>query len=161
MNTFVVRFDIDEDDVNLLDTTAVDLGEFGPSSPALVRVPIRAEVWRDAGDAYTVTPVSGSVRSDSVTEFDNMFSEIKGLFPAMELWVSGRDSRGERGRILFRIPTALLENPLACGFVVMPEPGQSYVGGTFGLSIEAGTTISGGTGDIHGLLYFEEYALPL
>lgn len=161
MNTFVIPFDLTADQVNALDTTRISLGSFGPSVASLIRVPVRAEIWRDAGTAYTVTPVSGSVRSDTVSEFDNMFSDIKGLFPARELWISGVDSRGERGSTMFRIPTAILENPGLCGMIVMPEAGQTFIGGEFGIFIEAGTTISGGTGSLHGRLYFEEFALPV
>jgi len=161
MNSFIVPFDLTADQVNALDTTPVDLGSFGPSVDSLVRVPARAEVWRDAGTAYTITPVSGSIRSDTVSEFDNMFSEVKPISPAMELVVRRKDSRGAYGEAIFRIPTGLLENTTLTGLVVMPEPGQSYTGGDLSLTIEALTTISGGTGSIHGLLYFDEYSLPL
>lgn len=164
-NSFVVSFDLTADEVNALDTTPVSLGTFGESGvTSLVRVPVRAEIWRDAGTAYAVTHVPFPWDSDGTApadDFDTKFAIESTIFPNNELWIRSADSRGERGPILFKIPIGILENSQKSGLVVMPESGQSYTGGTIKLTIEAGTTLASGTGGLHGRLYFDEFPLPI
>jgi hypothetical protein len=162
-NTFVVEFDLTADQINDLDATPITLATIGTSDAALVRVPVRAEIWRDSGTAYTVTHVPSVWDSDSSStdDFDTKFAIERTLFPDNALWIRAADSRGQRGKLLFNVPIAILENTLKSGMVVMPEAGQSFVGGQLKLTIEAGTAIADGTGVLHGRLYFEEYALPI
>lgn len=163
-NSFVVNFDLTADEVNALDSTPIDLGTFGAAGvTSIVRVPVRAEIWRDAGTAYTIThvPLVWDSDSSSFDDFDTKFAIERTVFPENALWVRSADARGERGPVLFTIPTAILENSRKSGLVVMPEPGQSFVGGTLKLTIEAGTGIASGTGALHGRLYFEEFPLPI
>jgi hypothetical protein len=171
-NTFLVEFDLTADQVNALDTTPITLATIGASgNTSLVRVPIRAEIWRDAGTAYTVDNVVGRIPSGQ--EFNHLTSappagvaygdaaDINNILYSKALWIRSADSRGERGPIIFKVPAGILENTVKCGIVVMPEAGQSFVGGTLKLTIESGTGIASGTGALHGRLYFEEYALPI
>ena len=174
-NTFLVEFSLTADEVNALDTTPVDIATIGSTSDtALVRVPVRAEIWRDAGTAYVVDNVLGKFQDGELFAHLNTApltpsraatsgdaADISNILPAKALWIRSAEKHGESGPVIFSVPAGILENAQKSGMVVMPEAGQSFVGGQLKLTIEAGTGIASGTGALHGRLYFEEYALPI
>lgn len=161
MPEFIVPFTLTADQVNALDTTPINLGTYGLDTKSSVAVPTRLEICRAAGTPYTITQVSGSVLSTIVTELDSMTSEVFTTPPAKELLIRRADARGQRGDVLFKIPTGLLETTQNAGLVIMPEPGLVNIGGDVSLFIEAGTTIASGTGGLSGKIYFTNYFIPV
>jgi hypothetical protein len=124
MNTIVIPFVIDEDDVNTLDTAPVEIGSV-ERPEGLVVVPTRLELVRKAGAAYTVTRQSR--RNDDyyvgIADEDLRYASVEPYLPSEELIVSVEESkRGGRGPVIFRVPAyELLARAERTCVVAFPE----------------------------------------
>lgn len=162
-DTVVVPFGIDADDVNLLDGTPYELGTAGADSD-VVLVPVRLEIWREAGTAYTVTHAT-SVPAPAETIYPKDAKTAAPIWAAPEFVVYALNTRffadrTDREGPLFRVPMYDFINCAdAAGFVVLPEGGIALRPGDLTLYIEALAAISGGTGAISGRVVFERFHL--
>ena len=156
MAEIVVPFTIDEDEVNTLDTVPVSLGTVSGAS-SLVRVPTRIELRRKAGTAYAVTRLSqsGDVANTKYEEFFPVLTERTWDVPA--LVVREVNDAGYPVRRIFSIPIDFLTETSATGVVAFPVGGLTFDQGDITLEIASGVGLSGGTGDLEGRVYFDEY----
>jgi hypothetical protein len=158
MAEVVVPFEIDEDDVNTLDGTAVTLATI-TADDAIAYVPSRLEIWRKAGTAYTVTKTLAANSYTANTLADDEPLE-EPVLRRRELIVYSTDDLGAdtRDEVFFRIPVDyFLDRADANGLVVFPEGGLAVHTGDITLKIESLIGLVSGTGDLQGRVYFEQY----
>ncbi len=171
MAKIVIPFTIDEDDVNTLDTVPYTL--FSTSSrPTICVVPVRLELTRLAGTAYSLVSPYHASSAGAVTnalypfpdtgQFDPHVNQVEPLWMSEDLIVYNTNvvtysGRSDRETIFFRIPADTLLNTTAeTKVVAFPVSGVVLQPGSFDLKMECLTGISGGTGDLYGRLFLDE-----
>lgn len=159
MPKFAKVFTVASADVLTLDGTAVTIAEF-PENDNVVRVPVRLEIQKGAGTAYTMT--YNAAFPLAVPAVD-----LEGNFDPKENLTSGVGGgayliiRDEDGRPFFYVPAdLLLANAAGSKLVAFPNlNGVALRPGRNTFSLFSSVPIADGTGDITGRLYFDEYVV--
>lgn len=157
----IVPFTVSETNLNLSDTadqTIISLS----SNDRMIRIPVRLELRKEAGTAYTLSPLgmedhtSGrfkkSLRPDPLTgSYSDLFSGNQYLIVKDNL-----------GQPFFQVPAVgFLDQATAQNRVSIADTaGYTLKPGASSFSLRLGVSISGGTGTLSGRLYLEEVAVP-
>jgi len=163
MAEIIVPFTIEEDEVNTLDTVPVTLVAFG-NGDTIVHVPVRLEMWREAGTAYTITgPFKTRVHKDTEAYTPGGHTAAP-IWKRHELIVYDTnthlyENRTDRDNVLFRVPAFLLLGSSAHSMVVLPESGLVLRPGNTTIKMESLVGLASGEGSIRGNLYFDERAM--
>ena len=162
MAKIVVPFTIDEDDVNTLDTAPVTLASISVDDKICV-VPVRLEIYRKAGTAYTITRAfnaKGWSEGDVIIPEGNIEVPIPKApeFIVYDVNTKFYASREDRENVFFRFPMHdFVGTATANGLVAFPVAGLVLRPGNLEVKIEALAGITGGTGDLIGRIFFDEY----
>src|SRR3990170_5653866 len=134
MNEIVIPFTITATDVNLLDTadfTVISL----QSNDRIVRVPIRLELYKAAGTAYTLAPIYQNRKEGYSPELVDFYSG--GTFLAV------RDSYGQ---VFFKVQLeGFLDRANAGSLVALPVGGITLRPGSSEFTVHTTVPVSGGT----------------
>ena len=153
----VIPFEVSAADLNLADTAGYTLYSF--SSSNLLKVPIRLELCKDAGTAYTVTAPQYVVRKVEYFQasVDNYAEQFQG---GSFLIVESRDAQG-RSKPLFVTPlTGFLDSASEERRLVFPCcVGDTYRAGATSIVLRTTVNVASGTGSLKGRLYIDE--LPI
>ena len=162
MNQVIFPFTLTAAYLNGSDTGDQALTLTWPTNSQVIRVPRRLELTRNAGTAYTLGSASPSFREDKLRQAGNYAD----FFSGGKFLVFRDDGEGNYGtygyRAFFYVPMEnFLDQASSKSVVVFPYlDGQTFKPGATSYKIHTTCSISGGTGTLSGVLYFDEYPVP-
>ena len=162
MNSLIVPFTITAANLNLADQADQAIITF-TSNDRLVRIPVRLELRKEAGTAYTLAPLGisdeiGAFRFKNSQRPDPLTGSYSDLFSGNQYLIV----KDNLGQPFFKVPAVgFLDQATAQNRVAIADvSGYTLKSGASSFSLRVGVGISGGTGSLSGRLYLEEAAVP-
>ena len=157
----IIPFTITATNLNLADTTEQTIVNF--PSDNRIRVPIRLELLKEAGTAYTISEAGGfrvdSVDGNTTDSYTDLFRG--GAFVTVISTARENESSQSQGVAFFYVPMVGfldqtgIERRLALASV---RPRVFRTGATK-MKLRLTANVASGTGSLHGRLYYDEYSL--
>jgi len=161
----MMTFTVSATNMNLADTVPYTIATIADSTSDFVKVPVRLELQKDAGTAYTITDpdngregIRGRVLGEKYFDPQNYASQFGG---GDFLIVEGADDKN-RAVAYFYVP---LDGFLNSAAVQKRLVFANTAGMTFGrpvptkFRLRVSRNIASGTGSLRGRLFFDEYTL--
>lgn len=156
----IIPFTVSATNLNLLDTVEKTLVTF--PSDNLVRVPVRLEVNKAAGTAYSLTYPGGFKPPDFEIDGADSYSDLfQGGANLLILETLRSEDAGDQERVLFSVPLhRFLDVATSESRLVLPNPrARTFTTDAVSLKARLTCNIASGTGALNGRLYFEQYTL--